>query len=532
MSTSGARAGSQRVTRSASRAHSVINDNASVGATSVASTRVTTRRQRGSRAGTPSKEPGENVPRVVNKQSKAYGASGKPDDVDQLEQDVAMTAAANPIAAAVQRSNNQQTPTTGNATVLSALEEEEEVEVEEVHYGSIASNPSQLIADLPDDAATLNTQRHQASEPSFFQNVVNNLSAWAPNMFGGAAPAGTVLRAEDLEARFMRTAVNGNGRVQRFWKLLLGLFIIVMALAITDLYRGPLLGPKYDICHDRTRLQYLPGKIVDPGVRKFGARLQQLEKTLNHISATSSRHFDLAPPKQQVNYFSPANGAVVDPYLSSPINKKCQKVVPNWFTKLHSKFSGNRPDQWNCVPASATHIEALLPWTEPDEKWCAPPGRGKLQLTVLTARPIAPTELIFEHIPKDAALTIGNAPKEVELWAQILDEDIHAAVSDALGSALPAIFEDSLPQAERFLAQRQALDYTYVPVGRWTYNIWDQSHVQTFHMPVSLKAHNMKSMKFAVRVNSNWGDVGSTCIYQVRLHGEDTSGIVEVLESH
>ena len=339
----------------------------------------------------------------------------------------------------------------------------------------------------------------------------------------------------------MRWGDHIRGAARQVWSTLHAFYIAMMIVSFTvllflvfDAWIGPLLGPRFDIGGFRSLM--VPHNndsilVAETHIRRrfnmlqsrSQARLDSLEHLIYQLTSPSQTS-PLPKPVHQVNWFAAANGAVVDPYLSSPVDLICRGIREHtWYTKLLS-ITGK------CEPASYPPGQALRPWSEPDERWCAPPGRGKLQLAVLISRPVAPTDLIIEHMPKDASLFIGDAPKELELWVDIPDDEVNARVREAVAHMFPDFLFPSSPQKDRELDEKQTLPTTFIPVGRWIYNIYEDHPVQKFHIPIPLKDFGVRATRFAVRVNSNWGDYGATCMYRAILHGQDVSGIVEDLE--
>jgi hypothetical protein len=69
----------------------------------------------------------------------------------------------------------------------------------------------------------------------------------------------------------------------------------------------------------------------------------------------------------------------------------------------------------------------------------------------------------------------------------------------------------------------------WVRVGRWRYNLYGDSHIQTFPIEVDLGALQAASNKFVVRAIGNWADNKSDqrinrsdhiCIYRMKLYGK------------
>ncbi|KAL9098304.1 MAG: hypothetical protein Q9163_006015 [Psora crenata] len=513
MSTRAEPSSARRTTRSSSRALS--EDAASVGGESIA----TTRRGRTRRGGTPAKENAIKVPKVTNKPSKAYGAEGKTAYAQQMSATQVLDEAVDPIASAVHGAEEPALSTDTGAGRLPILSEEGE---ENLHGPGPRDPPRPPV----EDASIIEPTSRFASLGSFFEGV----TLWAPRVFRFGRQDPEVHIDVDAADFWEQWAVEENRRreeaearaktVRVILDTIKYLVFLLLLLTAVDLYIGPLLGPKYDFL--RSRPQPSPGHAAVSQGTNVNRRLEKVEKLVQ--SLVSPSYFPKAATKHQINWFAAGNGAIVDPYLSSPVDYHCKSIKEHtWYSSLFS-ITGK------CEDVSYPQGQALRPWTEPDERWCAPPSRGKLQLTVQIARPVAPTALIIEHMPKDASIHIGDAPKEIELWVDVPDEEVHSAVSAAIGRENPDLFAESSPQQERELDQQQALPFTFLPVGRWMYNIYEQEHVQTFQIPFPLQGLSVHATRFAVRVNSNWGDYGPTCIYRIRLHGHDQSGLAEEID--
>ncbi|KAL9120939.1 MAG: hypothetical protein Q9187_002509 [Circinaria calcarea] len=244
----------------------------------------------------------------------------------------------------------------------------------------------------------------------------------------------------------------------------------------------------------------------------LSSRIEYLENAYRSLA------FDLEYDKQhEVNYFSAGLGAVVNPYLTSPTKQIVSTLSwKKWF--IYSAFRLN-------LPVSPPPIEALGPWDDIGDCWCAPRNAensgGKLQLAVLLPRTITPTELVIEHIPKGATLDSGSAPRGIELWAQINDPMKREAVTNAMFSLLP--YEETQPSelernADRFQANR-ALDESWIRIGMGRYDLFGKRHIQTLRVPIDLEHFGVKTNQVAVRVVSNWGDSDHVCLYRLKLHG-------------
>ena len=229
----------------------------------------------------------------------------------------------------------------------------------------------------------------------------------------------------------------------------------------------------------------------------------------------------------RVNYFAPGNGIVVDPYLTSPTRQLATPKSPSarffaWLMDIPQR-SANAP------------TAAFAPWDDVGDCWCAPPsgppGEGKTQLTVMLPKDVVPTDLVVEHIPMDATLDPGATPKDIELWVEIQDDQKREAVANAAFSYINK--EDSTlgPENKKLFHTTKSLDYKWVRVGRWQYNVYTPSYVQTFPVPVPLEHFGAKTNKVAFRALSTWGTADYVCLYRLKLHGllSNTSSMTSTL---
>ena len=244
-------------------------------------------------------------------------------------------------------------------------------------------------------------------------------------------------------------------------------------------------------------------------LNSYTYRLEALESWTRSLS-NSQPTIAMQPKVHKVNYFSTGLGAVVDPWLTSPT--KPAKLVHTYEAGLVSRLFG-----WNTIVLREAFapVEALGPWQDIGDCWCAPPAKGKAQLGVILPRNIVPTELVIENIPRDATLDIGAAPKDIEMWVQINDPQGREAVENAAFAIQP----DGGSALEARDYHVKALDETWVRVGKWRYDIFADEHVQTFPIPIDLDHFGVRVNKVVVRAKANWGDRDYVCLYRLRLHG-------------
>ncbi|KAJ9410133.1 hypothetical protein DTO045G8_2126 [Paecilomyces variotii] len=261
------------------------------------------------------------------------------------------------------------------------------------------------------------------------------------------------------------------------------------------------------------------------------------------------------PPR--VNFLSPGTGAVIDPYMTSPTSGRARSF-------LGRMFFGASKDSPQGVRAPVT---ALTPWDGLGDCWCSAPRDGLSQFTVILGRHIVPEEVVVEHIPKDASLEPGVAPREMELWVRyvfnqstaiLTDPSVpNASPSSLLGSFMgkwfssgPSAAQDPSPalklsthlppssssvsslhdlvletlrqtyprDAETAYWDDALLGPSFYRVGKWQYNINSEDHIQHFSLDAIIDLPGLRVDKLVFRVNSNWG-AHDTCIYRLRLYG-------------
>ncbi|KAI8942568.1 hypothetical protein NX059_000626 [Plenodomus lindquistii] len=211
-------------------------------------------------------------------------------------------------------------------------------------------------------------------------------------------------------------------------------------------------------------------------------RLQSLAQT--NLVANYELHLK-AP-----NYFSTGLGAVIEPRLTSATRLD----RPRWLSTLFQKVA--------TAPLRNPPQTALTEWKQPGDCWCSAPnihGGAQAQLTVALGRPMTPKKVTIEHVPMSMvpARDVSNAPRNIELWVET-DEPVRSYYSQRQG-----VCGEGLPG--------------WKCLGSFKYNIHASNHVQTFDLYGEPSDPIKRAM---LRVTSNWGG-DHTCLYQVRLHGDD-----------
>ena len=236
-----------------------------------------------------------------------------------------------------------------------------------------------------------------------------------------------------------------------------------------------------------------------------------LRKRIDSIERSHERLADVVKmpaPVRKVNLFALGSGVVIDPYLTSPTR--------------HAEGTSFLQEAWRRMRGLPSRIspppyQALMPWDDMGDCWCAPDSGGKAQLAITLPNVVVPQELVVEHISMESTLDAGATPKDIELWAQISDADRREAVEKA--QLYYKITSPIIQHEKESYTTARSLDKTWVRLGQWQYNLFVPNNIQSFHIRVPLDHFSAPVRKFAFRTLSNWGKVDHVCLYRLKLHG-------------
>ena len=218
-----------------------------------------------------------------------------------------------------------------------------------------------------------------------------------------------------------------------------------------------------------------------------------IEATVSDLQRHRPNNPIQSPRIKKINYCSAGNGAVIDPYLTSPTKQKQFNYIQRlWIgTVGMQKYQSHPPS------------EALRPWEEAGDCWCAAAAQGFAQLGVLMHEMVYPTEIVIEHAPFDTSPTPGTTPKELEIWADFS----HLSPEEFVDTGLDKVAHDTI------------LPKSFACIGKMTYKAGDGvPHVQTFRLDINQNQKTFATQKVVFRAVSNYG-AEHTCFYRVRLHG-------------
>ncbi|RPD52500.1 hypothetical protein L227DRAFT_514718, partial [Lentinus tigrinus ALCF2SS1-6] len=141
-------------------------------------------------------------------------------------------------------------------------------------------------------------------------------------------------------------------------------------------------------------------------------------------------------------------------------------------------------------------------------------------LGVALPRTIIPRAVTIDHVAKPLLFQVESAPRDVEVWIipEHLDNTSMGAQRDAIITASGADLLDhpGLFQPHRFRAT------TFVRLINFTYDVHGSNAVQSFAVPGEVNEFNLKTNTVLFKFLTNWGNKEYTCLYRVRVHGDNT----------
>ncbi|UKZ94901.1 uncharacterized protein TrAFT101_009756 [Trichoderma asperellum] len=266
---------------------------------------------------------------------------------------------------------------------------------------------------------------------------------------------------------------------------------------LEQLIRDSLELAKKDDSSSLTRAEVT--KLVDRSIRKAIADLNLEAMAKGQIRA----HWD-TDLKNQVNYFGVGAGAIVDPKHTSTTFKPDAKYLND------KGLKGAHP---------YAPIEALLPWHDDGDCWCAAREVNKrgnphgAKLSVIMGHSIIPQHIVIEHILPGATTNPGARPRQIEVYIKVEDRAVRERLLDFAAARYPEDqFDWNYTPAD--------LPSQFVKVSQFVYEgaeLHDGVHVH--RLSSELVALNAETDQVIVRAVSNYGAPNHTCFYRIRLFG-------------
>jgi SUN domain-containing protein 1/2 len=207
-----------------------------------------------------------------------------------------------------------------------------------------------------------------------------------------------------------------------------------------------------------------------------------------------------------------SNGAHTIPTLTSPT----YELFP---TTLRGHVIGSLTGKGYFIgrpPLTALHHET-------QNGYCWPFHGTEGQLGVSLAVPISITEVTIDHVPKEVALDMRSAPRDMELWGLVEGPENIVKVKEWMEEKArrreearekgEVVEEEEYPKTLPKSPQ-------YVRVASFRYDIHAPNNVQTFPVLQEVRDLGVDFGLVALRVKNNWGRKEFTCLYRLRVHGQ------------
>jgi SUN domain-containing protein 1/2 len=200
-------------------------------------------------------------------------------------------------------------------------------------------------------------------------------------------------------------------------------------------------------------------------------------------------------------------GGRIAPSMTSPT---FQIRPSSWAQYLVGKVTGS-----GFAPGRPPVI-ALTPDNNVGNCWSFAGSSG--QLGVILNRLVRITEVTIDHVPRELAMDIKTAPREVKVWGVVEGKENLEKLAryyDQAGEEQRETFKplDHLPKHS----------VSHVLLSSFTYDITAPPHIQTFAIDEAVRDLELEIGIVLFQFLSNWGDSEHTCVYRVRVHGIDTS---------
>lgn len=341
-------------------------------------------------------------------------------------------------------------------------------------------------------------------------------------------PTGIQQLIDDSFAQFEQSYVQpGLGYVRRFlgyianydlqlgtwsdsllslWSLLKVLTILLSMYALFEKYGGQAFGKKQDILpmHDVARCVngICPPSEFKPDMSQFENAIRDQNKQIQNLYGVVHQK----PMLPAIDYLSPQNNAHIVPRLTSPQRMRQVTGLMRFFKK-ETEFHKMQ--------------KIVGPFKDQKKMWCAPSRHGKAQITIKMAAEMSPEDLfITQSLAYSEALDVDSYPKEIELWVSIRESKVRPVILAEVLKHYPDILTKTESQEDRHLADAQTLPSSFIPLGRFTYDVRKNQASQGFMVKTAISRFNVSTTAVSIRVNSNWGNLASTCVHQVSLYGE------------
>ncbi|KAL3472814.1 hypothetical protein BJX99DRAFT_234725 [Aspergillus californicus] len=290
--------------------------------------------------------------------------------------------------------------------------------------------------------------------------------------------------------------------------------------------------------------------ILSKQVVKLGAQVSSISKDMNSLRTDIGKvpapttiykypeggmKGQIQPDFYKTNFLSIGSGVIIDPYMTNPSAAPRRTWLQSFYLWGNEKHMHSQPPQ-----------AALTSWQEYGECWCSAPDKnGMSQIGILLGLRVVPEDVVVEHLPKTSTPRPEVAPRDMELWARyryvgdgitpyrrslfsfirgnpknIAGQDPLASDRKMLrGPVMDALRLTWRGESDDKFSDDSKLGPDFYRIGKWTYDIDGNSHIQRFPVTAVIDSENLRVDKVVFRTNRNWGG-NETCIYRLRLLGK------------
>jgi SUN domain-containing protein 1/2 len=163
------------------------------------------------------------------------------------------------------------------------------------------------------------------------------------------------------------------------------------------------------------------------------------------------------------------------------------------------------------------------------EGHCWPFEGSQGHLGVALKAPVFISDVTIDHVAKEVASDIRGAPKDMELWGMVEgknnqekvlrwreEQALQKAARKAEAEARGEEWTEELEEYPKMLSTNPP----YIRIAKFTYDIDGPNNIQTFPALPEIQELGIDFGIVTLLIQSNWGRPESTCLYRLRVHGE------------
>lgn len=220
------------------------------------------------------------------------------------------------------------------------------------------------------------------------------------------------------------------------------------------------------------------------------------------------------------DFADPAFGARVNTKLTSPLydwNFNLSFLDRQWRKSLNKMGFGHTKVN---PPSMAFNNDV-----KPGSCWPFNGHSGHVALSLGSS--INPTDLGIVHINADQSTKPTSAPRRVSLWVEVKDPELRKQVCLLVDQSPVSKAEQGQGHGFLGLLSQQKQTFkpppNYVKVLTAEYDLLGDEEFQVFPVSEVVQQLGIETKNVLFNIESNWGYPDYTCVYRLRLFGEDIS---------